>query len=354
MSSLAMMTAGIISPTAFEKYGADWNKNPVGTGRFKLEEWKPGIHIAFTRNEDYWGTPAKLEKVIFYPIPSEATRVLSFKAGEIDVCEDLPAHEVPSIEADPNFKIKIQPQLRTVFFGLDMLGVTLKDIRVRKAIAYGIDRESISKYTMEGLAPEAKYGFLPPIIIQKDKLSGYPYDPELAKKLLAEAGYADGLEIELWAPEGRYSKGVEICQVVQGQLKEIGIDVKLNVMEAAVYWNQTCNADLEKKHQMLLLGWGMNADPYATYFALFNTDSITNFFNHRDPGFEAKLLLASRTMDDVKRNEMYLAMDKEVVEEKVIVIPIYYGAMIFAINEKVQDLGTHPMDTLFLEDTWIK
>jgi ABC-type transport system substrate-binding protein len=266
----------------------------------------------------------------------------------------LPAHEVSSIEADPNFKIKIQPQLRTVFFGLNMLDDTFKDIRVRKAIAYGIDRESIFKYTMEGLAPDAKLGFLPPIMLDKVGITSYPYDPELAKKLLAEAGYADGLEIELWAPEGRYAKGVEICQVVQGQLKEIGIDVKLSVMETAVYWNKTCNTDIKKQHQMLLLGWGMNPDPYATYFALFNSNSVTNFFNYRFPNFELKLALASRTMDDVERNKMYLEMDKEVVEEQVVVIPIYYGAMIFAINKKVQDLGTHPTDVLFLENTWIK
>ncbi|MBE3138367.1 MAG: hypothetical protein IMZ63_00970 [Actinobacteria bacterium] len=350
MPGLSMQTAGMISPTAVEKYGEDWNKNPVGTARFKLEEWKPGIHIAYTRNEDYWGTPAKLDKVIFYPIPNEATRIMTFRAGEIDVCEDLPAHEVPSIEADPNSRIQIQPNLRTIFLALDTLNDTLKDKKIRQAIALGIDKESIHKYTMEELAPEAKYGFLPPYLQKRSELIGYPYDPKRAKELLAEAGYADGLVIDLWVPEGRYAKGEEIAQVVQGQLKEIGIDVKISIMQSAAFWGETIIPDIEKPFQMLLIGWLINPDPVATYIELFQSGSITNFFNYN---MDEKILSASTAVGADARNAVYLSMDREVIEEAAM-IPIYYASMIFAINEKVQDFASHPMDYLRLEDTYIK
>jgi len=352
-TGLSRQTASIISPTAVKKYGEDWFKNPVGTGMFKLEEWIPGRYVAFTRNEDYWGTPAKLEKVVFYPIVNEDTRLMSFKSGEINVCEDLPAYEVPNIEADPNLNIQIQPQLRTIFLTLNTLCDTLKDIRVRKAIALAIDKEGIFKYVMEGIAPEAKYGLFPPQILTKDEPIGYGYDPELAKKLLAEAGYADGLELELWVPEGRYAKGVEICKVVQGQLSKVGIKVNISIMESGSFWELTSNYDIDKKFQMLLIGWLLPPDPFPVFLVLFNSDSNVNFSNYRFPGFEARNILASRTADKDERDQIYLDMDKEVVEY-VAIIPIYYGAMIYGVNAEVQEFAGHPMDYLLIADTWIK
>ena len=353
MTGLTQPSSGIVSPTAVAKYGEEWFKNPVGTGLFKLDEWLPGTHISYIRNDDYWGTPAKLEKLYLIPIANESTRVMALKSGAIDVCEDLPAHEVAGLEADPNYRVQIQPQLRTVFFILNTLDATLKDKRVRQAIALGIDTNAIHKYTMEGLAPEAIYGLLSPLILKKDAPLGYGYDPERAKALLAEAGYADGLEIELWIPEGRYAKGTEICQVVQGQLKKIGIDIKLSLMEAGAFWGSTCNYDIDKKHQILLVGWLMDTDPFATFYSLFRSDSITGFANYRFSSFDTRLLLAGRTADVSERSKLYRTMDKEVVEDAAL-IPIYYAAMIYGIDEKVQNFAGHPTDYLLIADTSIK
>ena len=353
MSSLTTMTAGMVSPTAVAKYGEDWFKNPVGTGQFILDEWIPGRYIALTRNDDYWGTPARLEKVVLVPIPNEATRVMALKSGEINICEELPTHDVANLEADPNYRVQIQPQVMTVFFALNTLDATLKDKRVRQAIALGIDMNAIHKYTLQELIPEAKYGFLPPQVLKKDELIGYGYDPERAKELLAEAGYADGVEISLWLAAGAHAKNVEICQVVQGQLKEIGIDIKLNMMESGAFWGSVCNHDIDKKHQIIELGWMVNPDPFTTFYGLFRSDAICGFSNYRFSSFDARLLLASKTVSAAERSAMYLAMDKHIVED-VAVIPIYYSVKIYGINEEVQNFVGHPMDFLFLTDTYIK
>lgn len=348
-SYLTMPTAAIFSPTAVEKYGDLLFQNPVGTGMFKLEEWIPGTHVVLTRNEDYWGTPVKLEKVIFIPIANEATRVMSFKAGELDVIENLPAHEVPAIEADPNSKLMIVPQLRTLWIGFNCSDPILKDAKVRQAIAHAIDRESIIKFTMEGLTREANLGALTPEIMKTDPPLSLDYDPELSKKLLAEAGYKDGLTLNLWTPEGRYAKDYEIAQVVQGQLQNVGINTNLSNVE----WASYLDALDRLESQIFVLGWGLQKNPDAFFTACFHSEGEANWAGYYNTELDKMIDAAAILSDQEVIEKAYYEMNKLIIEEAVI-FPIYYTTNLFAVKSGVEEFVVHPKELLNLSKTWIK
>lgn len=348
-ANISHPTAAIYSPTAIEKYGDELLYNPVGTGWFKLEEWLPGTHVVLTRNEDYWGPPAKLEKVIFIPIPSEATRVMSFKSGEIDIIENLPAHEVPFIEADPNSKLIIVPQLRTFWVGFNCGDPILQDSRIRRAIAHAIDREDIIKYTMEGLVREANLGIYPPDVIITDPPLYLNYDPELSKKLLVEAGYEDGLELLLWTPEGRYAKGVEISQVVQGQLKDVGIDISVRIMEYSSY----VDALNRFEGQMHILAWGLTKHPDSFVRACFHSESAANWANYRSAELDKMIDEAVLISDKEELTKAYNEINKIIIEEAIIV-PIYYVTKLYGLNSGVEEFSVTAAEFLDLSKTWIK
>ena len=348
-ANLSHPVGAIFSPTALEKYGDEIFQNPVGTGMFKLEEWVPGTHVVLTRNEDYWGTPAKLEKVIFVPIANESTRVMAFKSGELDVIENLPAHEVPSIEEDPNSKLMIVPQLRTFWIGFNCGDAILKDPKVRKAIAHAINREDIIKYTMEDLAREANLGVLPPEIMKTDPPLSLNYDPELSKKLLAEAGYKDGLKLQLWTPEGRYAKDVEIAQVVQGQLNDVGIDVSVRIMEYGSYVDSLNRFE----GQMHILGWGLTKHPDSFFRACFHSESAANWANYRSAELDKMIDEAAKLSDEEEANKAYYEINK-IITENAIVFPIYYMTMLYGLKSRVEEFSAHPTEFLDLSKTWIK
>lgn len=347
--NLTEATGSMFSPTALEKYGEEFFKNPVGTGMFKLEEWIPGQHVVLTRNEEYWGPPAKLEKVIFVPIPNVASRVMAFKGGDLDVIENLPAHEAPSIEKDPNYKLMSVPQLRTVWIGFNCGDAILKDPKVREAIAHAIDRESIIKYVMENRVREANLGLLPPEIMKTDPPLSLNYDPALSKKLLAEAGYKGGLKLQLWTPEGRYVKDLEIAQVVQGQLQSVGIDVSITVME----WSSYLAALSRKEQQMFVLGWAVTKPPDSFFRACFHSEDTSNWANYKVKEVDKMIDEAVKLSDEEEINQAYYELNKIIIENAV-VFPIYYTTMLYGLRSNVEEFSVHPMELLDLSKTWIK
>lgn len=346
--NLTWLTGAIFSPTALEKYGDDFYRNPVGTSRFKLEEWIPGTHVVLTRNENYWGVPAKLDKVVFVPIPNEASRVMSFKSGELDVIENLPPHEIPSIEADPNFKVMTFPQLRTVWVGFNCGDEILKNVTVRKAIAHAIDRKSIIEFTMENIVKEANLGLLPEQIMKTDPPLSLDYDPELSRKLLAEAGYENGLKLELWTPEGRYLKDVEIAQVVQEQLRDVGIDVSVRVIEYSSYIDAINRLD----QQMFILGWGLSKNSDSLFRGCFHSASASNWVNYRDKELDKMIDETVKSSNEEEIKKSYYEMNKIIIENAV-VFPIYYTTMPYGLSSKVEEFSAHPMEVLDLSKTWI-
>ena len=156
LRNLGSPVGGMISPAAITKWGDELPRHPVGTGPYMLDEWKPKESLTLVKNPKYWGTPFKLDKLIFRPFPEEATRLLAFQAGELDVIQDPVPSSVKALEKDGRFQVVRATQLRNLWLGIENGDKTLENIKLRQAIAYAIDRESLVKLVAEGMADVAE------------------------------------------------------------------------------------------------------------------------------------------------------------------------------------------------------
>ncbi|MEZ4527051.1 MAG: ABC transporter substrate-binding protein [Desulfobacterales bacterium] len=240
----------MIPPEYHKKVGENGFLNhPVGTGPFKFKEWKKGDRIIFEANPDYWekGLP-KVKELIFRPIPESATRVAAIKTGEVDIVGRLSSEEAAGLKGAANVNVIDYPVDRVYYITFNNLtsgkGKPTENPKVRQAMNYAVDVDAILDALFDGHGRPST-GYVTPKNLGFDKeIKAFGYDPEKAKKLLAEAGYAEGFEIGFACPSGAYTNFEQVCEAIQGYLKDVGIKSNLQLMESGKYW------DLEAKKEL--------------------------------------------------------------------------------------------------------
>lgn len=281
LNNLAHSASGIISPTALKTYGKDISRRAVGTGPFKFVEWVHGDHLTMVRNDDYWGGKAYLDKIVVKTVKEDSARVMMLQSGDAQLIVRIPSEDIPRLEKDPNIKLDSTETLRVLYIGINCSKKPFTDVRVRQALNYAVDKEAIVKSLYQGRALVSA-GIVPPLATGFFSVKGYPYDPEKAKKLLAEAGYPKGFKAKLWSPQGRYPKDFEMAQAVQQQLKKVGIDCTLDTMEWAAYLAATRKPPEENESELFLLGWAPStAEARWILYPLYTTEQWVPQGNNR-------------------------------------------------------------------------
>ncbi|MGI9450914.1 MAG: ABC transporter substrate-binding protein, partial [Geminicoccaceae bacterium] len=201
LSNLAYPTGLIVSPEAVKTHGADFGRNPSGTGPFRFAEWESNAKVVVERNDDYWGGAPALEAVVFRPITDANTRVAEMLSGGIDVMVEIPPDSVQNFDGD-GFTLYEQAGPHLWFLILNAKDGPFADRRVRQAINYAIDKKTLVEDILQGTA-EVASGPTPPAFswAYNEALQPYPYDPEKAKALLEEAGHA-GASLTFYVTEG--------------------------------------------------------------------------------------------------------------------------------------------------------
>ncbi len=244
----------IMSPTAIQKHGNEnMALNPVGTGPFKFVTREQGVKIELARNDDYWGTKAKLDGIILRPLEDPATRVNALLAGEVNMITTPPWDEIDSLKAE-GFVLSTNMNVPSIWYiHLNTRNPALKDVRVRQAINYAFNREGMAKEVMRGTASPA-YGMLSRGTYAFDAAdTTYKYDPEKAKKLLAEAGYKEGTELSFEIL--KYGLGEMAEQWFQRDMKAVGINVQLVKNEWVTYMHNWAKG-MPETTAMNEMGWG--------------------------------------------------------------------------------------------------
>jgi len=244
LSTMAMFTAFIVSPTNCNKWGDQWFAHPVGTGPFTFVEWVKGDHITLEKYADYWGEKPKIDKLIFKVIDDASQRLLALQKGEVDGIEFPNPDDLPTIEKDPNLQILSEPGLNIGYLAMNM-GTDTKgfqkpfgDVRVRQAINYAINKTAIVDQLYRGTAVVAKNPIPPTLWGYNDDIQDYEYNPTKAKELLAEAGYSNGFKTQLWAmPVSRpyMFDPQKIAVAIQADLKAVGIDAEIVTYDWSTY-----------------------------------------------------------------------------------------------------------------------
>ena len=220
----------MVPPNYIKKHGHKiLQKRPVGTGAYKFVRWDKDEQVVLEANEDYWGKRPKVKRAIIRTIPEVTTRLADFRLGRVDIAMDIPMEEVDGIEKDPH--LRIDSGLDTITH-MQLLFNTLKpgplaNKKVRQAIHHAVDMDSIIKHILYGYGRRTPTVIVPDAFGYDPSIKLYPYDPKKARKLLAEAGYPNGFEVNFDFPTGHYNKGDEVAQAIMGQLAEVGIRLKM-------------------------------------------------------------------------------------------------------------------------------
>src|ERR687885_39299 len=353
-SAIAAGYFGIASPSAIKKAGASYgtpSSTAVGTGPFIFKEWRPGDRIVLEKNPNYWkrGFP-KSDQLVMRFITDPAARLAQLRAGTIDFTVDLTPDQLAEIQRDPNLQAINRPSFNVGYLGLNPSYKPLSKIEVRQAIAVAINQKEIVK-AFWGELGECTGHFTPPLFedYQSEKVTKYPYNPPAAKQTIAQAGYPNGFDLDLWyMPVSRpyFPNPKPIAEAFAADLSAIGIRVKLLTKDWSAYL-----ADRKKPpgYQAFMLGWtGDASDPDNFYYSHFGPGATTDLGNWKNDQVIKLLNQGRATGDKAERTKIYKQVD-EILYQEVVRIPIVHSQPLLAKRKKVtgwtpSPLGSEPLD----------
>ncbi|MGB3244206.1 MAG: ABC transporter substrate-binding protein [Sulfitobacter sp.] len=294
--NLAWGDAVIVAPESIENI----KQTPIGTGAFKFDSWTQGDKVELSRFEDYWGTPAKLDKVTFKFISDPTAAFAAVMAEDIDVFSGFPAPEnVPQFEADPRFQVLVGNTEGETILSTNNKMPPFDNVKVREALAHAIDRQAIIDGAMFGMGTPIGTHFAPHNPAYVDLTAQSNYDPEKSKALLAEAGFPDGFETTLDLPPPSYARrGGEI---IAAQLAEVGITAKINNVEWAqwletVFKGKNFGLTIVSHTEPMDIGIYANPDYYFQYDNPAFQELIAKLNVESDPATRTKLMQDAQHM----------------------------------------------------------
>ena len=312
VTSLAMVWNGVVSPAAAAKYGKDFRNHPVGSGPFIFREWRSRDSITLDANTAYWNGRPHVDHLIFKEYPDPQAALLALKRGDIQILGDVSATVLPALQADKSIKLLTQPGLALSGMGMPTDTPPFDNQMVRQALNYAIDRNAINKALFKGFAvpmvspmPASEWSFQP-------QQPAYTYNPEMAKKLLAQAGVKTPLSIELLTyntPRGYNPAGPDLAVAVQGYLKKIGINAEVRKLDMGAFLSTVRSG---KYQSLFMIGWtGDNGDPDNFVCELYSSrnpvDDVTRFHN---PDVDRLCVEGLAETDHAKRVAIYQQVQK--------------------------------------------
>jgi peptide/nickel transport system substrate-binding protein len=330
-------------------------KAMIGTGPYKFKEYAAGDRVGLVRNDAYWGGKPQWANVRFRMIPSAPARVAALLAGDVQMIEGVPTADLEKLKKDDRIVLSSAVSNRIIYLHLDsgreknspfvtdsqgkpIEANPLRDPRVRKAISKMIDREAIASRIMEGQAVVAGQFLADQFFGTSKRLKPEKYDPEGAKKLLAEAGYPNGFGLTLHAPNNRYINDEKIAQAVVQFLNRNGIATKLETMPSNVFFSRGSKLEFS----FLLAGWGAEtgetSSPLRALVGSFDTKAGMGSANRgrfSDAGVDALITQALTTIDDTKRGILLAAAADKAIGELQGLIPVHYEVSTWATRKGI-------------------
>jgi len=326
-------------------------QNPIGTGPYRFVEWVKGSYLKLTANENYWGEVPSIKNAEITPITEPSTRLAAISTGQVDIVQDVPVELFEAVMGNSNLEVVTRPARRSIYLGLrNEPGFPASDVRVRKAMYLAINEEEIIEKVMFGHAFPAAQIPDPPTVGYDASLKHPAYDPERAKLLLAEAGYADGFKITLTGPNDRYVRDAQICEAVAKQLAKVGIEVKLDTKPKAVFFPEVDEHILD----FYLIGWFDGSYDFGRSFTKLlhsvNKEKGYGGLNgsgYSDATLDTLLEESALIVDPEVRAEKLTLLSRMAMEEKVAYIPLHYQEDSYAVY-KGKGIEFSPR-----ADTWI-
>jgi peptide/nickel transport system substrate-binding protein len=328
--------------------------NTNGTGPFIITSHQAGVSTTYKKNPNWWGkVEHNIDEALFSTISNDATRVAALLSGDVDWIDPVPLQDIQRINASGTAEVKQGPELRTIFLGFDQTRPELKssnikgknpfkDVRVRKAFYLAIDEKAIADKVMRGAAVPSALMISPLLFDLAKEFKRPAADPEQSKKLLAEAGYPKGFEVEMDCPNDRYVNDEAICQAITAMLSRVGIKINLNAQPKTKYFAKVLQSG-GYDTSLYLLGWTPGSfDSWNVLANMYRcrdekgnggNNNLGNYCNPKVDELTDRILVES---DKTKRDKMIAEAYKIGQEQDWGYIPLHQQALAWGVSKKVK------------------
>ncbi len=326
------------------------HRNAMGSGPFMVKEWQPDQRLVLVKNPNYWGTqPTNVTEIIYTPIKAEATRIAALLSGEVDFVLDPSPQDLPRLRNNANLKVIDGVEARTIFLGMDqhrdelpgsnVKGKNpLKDLRVRRALYQAIDSDTLNRVTMRGLSQPTGALVAPQVNGWTEAVhKRLPFDQEGARRLLAEAGYPQGFEVDFACPNNRYINDEEICQAITAMWSRVGVKAKLRTLPLVTYFPMIQRYEAS----IYMLGWGV-----PTFDALYSLQSLVRTVGQGGDGNYNVGRYSNQRMDyivdrvktetDLQVRNRFLTEGLQLSNDTVSHIPLHNQVIPWAMKKNVE------------------
>ena len=349
LHKLASGGVAIVNKKAFEK---DEN-NIVGTGMFKLKEWVAGEKLVLERNEFFKDSKSNIDTLVVKFVPEANSRMIMLETGEIDLARDLLPLDFKKLSEDTKFTTVEVETPSNMFLGFDLRNELLADKRVRQAIAYAINNEDLVKTVFNGSASVATSPVPKITTGHNENSNNYPQNIEKAKQLLAEAGYPNGFNIELFVSED--NQRIDMAVIIQDNLKKIGINAEIKTFQWAAYVSTIENPNIIKP--LFIMSWNIsNDDPDEVLYPLYHSSQIdahTNVVFYKNEKFDNLISEARETTDKDKRMKLYEEA-QDIIQEDLPHYTLVYPKQNFAYKASIKNIKYNKRAYLDFQNTIIE
>ena len=339
LASISSPGVSIYDSEATEAAGDQFGMDPavtVGTGPFEFSSWSFNNQLVLTRNEDYWKGASKLPGVVIKIIPDTETQSMMFESGELDILDlDYAADSVDRFTETYPEQIVQGPRVGIVYFTMNFNKEPFQDVRVRKAVQMSIDRQAILDalyggrgQVEQGIFPHGLIGFNP----DQEEIK---YDPEAAKALLAEAGYADGFDMEIAADSSASDTMTMALEIVSDQLAEVGIRAEIKNYDESTWLETRKSGELGS----FMSTWSADYnDPDNFIYTFFGNEEKTKIrsINYPDTEVMNRVAKARTIVNEDERLAEYKALEEKIVHEDAAWVPMFSRLHLFAVSKRVE------------------
>lgn len=324
--------------------------NLVGTGAYKIKDWSLSERVELERFDKFYGEKPKMKEIVFLTIPETSNRLIALETKEIDIAYDISSNDIKGIKKNPNLKVINEVSLGSDFITINTRKIT--DKRVRQAIEYAIDKKSLVNTIYEGYGSEAKSILSPVVFGYNDDIDTREYNIEKSKDLLKEAGVKN-LSLTLWIYDEPSRQ--QMAQIIQANLKEVGIDVEINVLEVSSFLQYTGMGE----HDMLIGLWYVSTGDadYGFYPLLHSTSAgaVGNRSFYSNQEVDKLLDRARKTTSVNERKENYKKV-QEIISDEVPLFPIAYKNYTIGLQKNIEGFifnpnGNHELYKVYIEKT---
>lgn len=338
LSHLTHTAASILSEKAVNELGKTYGQNPVGTGAYKFSSWAPGEKIELVANEVYWDKKANIKNVVIKTIPESSSRTIALETGEAQIAYDIDAVDHDNIRKNEKLNLIQSPGTSISYLGFNFQNEVLSNKDVRTAIAKAINLDDIVSTVTMGAAKAANSPIAPLVFGYNENSPRTEVNMEEAKSLVEKSGFK-GQELKLSLPAT--NARIQIAQIVQANLKDIGLNIDIEILEWGAYLEKTIRGD----HELFLLGFGASTGDadYALYplFHSKNQGAPGNRSFYSNGKIDNLLDEARRELKVEKRKELYTEV-QNILQDELPILTLYYDFQTIGTSKNIEGIKVHP------------